>query len=232
MTDLEKKESKRKSDKKYRENNKEYLKEYDRNRDKSKIRTRCQIYYQNNKEIKKEKAKKYRLNNKEKIKKWEIKYCENNVDKLKIRKKNYYENNKEKIKIYRKNNKDKIKQYNNVYIKNRRKTDPLFKLRCNIRNLITLSLIKQGYNKQSRTFEILGCSFEDFKQHLERQFKKGMTWENQGQWHLDHIYPVSLAKDEQELIRLNHYTNFQPMWALENIIKGNKIIPNTQIKLI
>ena len=232
MTDLEKKESKRKSDKKYRENNKEYLKEYDRNRDKIKIRTRSQIYYQNNKEIKKEKAKKYRLNNKEKIKKWEIKYYENNTDKLKIRKKNYYNKNKEKFKIYRKNNKEKIKQYNNVYVKNRRKTDPLFKLTNNIRNLIILSITKQGYKKESKTFKILGCSYEEFKQHLERQFTKEMTWENQGEWHLDHIYPVSLAKDEAELIKLNHYTNFQPMWASENISKGNKIIPNTQIKLI
>jgi hypothetical protein len=59
-----------------------------------------------------------------------------------------------------------------------------------------------------------------------------MTWENQGQWHLDHIYPISLAKNEQEVIKLNHYTNFQPLWAKDNLTKHNKIIPNTQIKLI
>jgi hypothetical protein len=108
----------------------------------------------------------------------------------------------------------------------------LFKLRCNIGKLIRISTIKQGYTKKSKTFEILGCSYEDFKQHLERQFKKGMSWDNQGQWHLDHIYPVSLAKDEADLLRLNHYTNFQPMLALENFSKGNSIIPNTQIKLV
>ena len=59
-----------------------------------------------------------------------------------------------------------------------------------------------------------------------------MNWENQGEWHLDHIYPVSLAKDEQELIKLNHYTNFQPLWAADNLLKGNKVIANTQIKLV
>ena len=141
--------------------------------------------------------------------------------------------NKQKYnKIYNLNNKDKIKEYNLLYFKNRRQIEPLFKLRTNTRNLILNSIKRQGYTKQSKTFEILGCSYEDFKQHVERQFTNGMTWDNQGEWHLDHIYPVSLAKDEQELINLNHYTNFQPMWAAENISKGNKIIPNTQIKLI
>ena len=81
-----------------------------------------------------------------------------------------------------------------------------------------------SYHKNSKTKEILGCSFEKFKVHLEKQFKDDMSWENQGKWHLDHIYPVSLAKDEEELIKLNHYTNFQPLWAFDNISKGNKII--------
>jgi hypothetical protein len=50
-----------------------------------------------------------------------------------------------------------------------------------------------------------------------------MDWNNQGQWHLDHIYPVSLATNETHLIKLNHYTNFQPLWAIDNIKKGNKL---------
>jgi hypothetical protein len=187
---------------KNKEKRKEYYKEYDKNRDKNKIKIRQKINYEKNKEKIKEQVKEYNINNKEKIKEYN--------------------------KTYRKNNKEKI----NINNKNRKKINPLFKLMCNIRTRIRTSIIKKGYTKQSKTYQILGCSYEDFKQHIERQFTKGMTWENQGQWHLDHIYPVSLAKDEQELIRLNHYTNFQPMWALENIIKGKKIIPNTQIKLI
>jgi len=104
-------------------------------------------------------------------------------------------------------------------------------LRYNISSLILRSFKRNGYTKKSQSNKILGCSFEEFKQHLERQFTKGMTWENQGQWHLDHIYPMSLAKDEEEIIRLNHYTNFQPLWAIDNIKKGNKII-NKQLTLI
>jgi hypothetical protein len=51
-----------------------------------------------------------------------------------------------------------------------------------------------------------------------------MSLSNHGQWHLDHIYPVSLAKSQEEIIRLNHYTNFQPLWAEDNIVKGNKVL--------
>jgi hypothetical protein len=87
-----------------------------------------------------------------------------------------------------------------------------------------MSIKGKGYTKKSKTNEILGCSFKEFKQHLELQFTEGMTWNNAGKWHLDHIYPVSLSKDENELIKLNHYTNFQPLWAEDNIRKGNKII--------
>lgn len=148
------------------------------------------------------------------------------------RKEKTKKNKQEYNKIYNLNNKDKIKEYNLLYFKNRRQIEPLFKLRTNTRNLILNSIKRQGYTKQSKTFEILGCSYKEFKQHLERQFTKGMTWQNQGEWHLDHIYPVSLAKDEAEIIKLNHYTNFQPLWAKDNLEKNNKIIPNTQIKLI
>jgi hypothetical protein len=107
--------------------------------------------------------------------------------------------------------------------KQRRQTDPLFKLTGNIRSLIKLSIKNQGYSKKSKTHEILGCDFETFKLHLEKQFTDGMNLCNHGKWHLDHIYPVSLARDEQHLIELNHYTNFQPLWAIDNLKKGNKI---------
>ena len=199
---------------------KEYKKEYDKK------------YNIQNKEKKREKRKKYLLENKEKLKEKKKIYYINNKEKVKEKSKIHYQNNKEEKIKYTKEYRENNKEQRNKYLKNKRDKNPLFKLRCNIRNRILKSIKNNSYSKKSRTFEILGCSYEDFKQHLERQFTKGMTWQNQGEWHLDHIYPVSLAKDEQELIKLNHYTNFQPMWALENTIKGNKIIPNTQIKLI
>ena len=132
--------------------------------------------------------------------------------------------NKEKSKEYKDDNKEKINAYRREYLKKRTSNEPLFKLRRNIGSLIYTSIKRGGYNKKSKSYEILGCSFKDFKIYLEKQFSKGMSWKNSGEWHLDHIYPVSLAKDEEELIKLNHYTNFQPLWAIDNIKKGNKII--------
>jgi hypothetical protein len=207
-----------------------------------KILERTNKYKKDNKEKIKEYRKKYNKNNKEKI----IKYRENNKEKLNEYLKKYYKNNKEKHKEYRKeyyeNNKEKLNEYNkeyrinnkeklNEYKTNKKQTNPLFKLRINISGLIYQSIKKKGFTKRSQTYKILGCTYEEFKIHLENQFTKGMNWENQGEWHLDHIYPVSLAKDEEELYKLNHYTNFQPLWAEDNLKKGNKVIEQ-QLKLL
>jgi hypothetical protein len=80
-----------------------------------------------------------------------------------------------------------------------------------------------GYSKKSRTYEILGCSYEEFKTYIEVQFQYGMSWENYGSWEYDHIIPISSANTEDEIILLNHHTNFQPLWKLDNILKSNKI---------
>ncbi len=176
--------------------------------------------------------KQYRINNVELLKQKEKKIREKNKEYYIKYRQEYYIKNKEKLnkinKEYRIKNKKKI----NRLAVEKRNNNSFLKLKYNTRNLILKSIKKQGYTKNTKTYKILGCTFEEFKQHLENQFTKGMSWENQGKWHLDHIYPISLAKDEKELIRLNHYTNFQPLWAFDNLSKGNKIIDNTQIKLI
>jgi 5-methylcytosine-specific restriction endonuclease McrA len=73
--------------------------------------------------------------------------------------------------------------------------------------------------------EILGCTFEEFKVYLESKFDENMNWENQGSyWQMDHIIPISSAKSEEDVYRLNHYTNFQPLYWKDNLSKGNKIL--------
>ncbi len=185
------------------------------------------IYREENPEKIDKSRKKYRIENADKIKERDKinckKYRLKNKEKIKEKKRKHYLNNSEKIKNksseYSLNNRDKI----NKNIENKKLTNPLFKLRINISKLICVSIKGNGYTKKSKTYQILGCSFEDFKTHLENQFTEGMTWENHGIWHMDHIYPVSRAIDEEHLIKLNHYTNFQPLWAIDNIKKGNKI---------
>ena len=105
--------------------------------------------------------------------------------------------------------------------RDRMKSDPVFKLKRNINRLISQGLRAKGHKKSSRTAAVLGCSFEEFKRHLESQ--SGMSWENYGKgkdkWNVDHHYPQSAAKTEEEVIKLNHYTNLRPMWEPENMSK-------------
>lgn len=71
---------------------------------------------------------------------------------------------------------------------------------------------------------MVGCSWLFLKRHIEKQFSKGMGWNNYGDWHIDHVIPLSSAKSVAELIGLSHFSNLQPMWAIENLSKGAKII--------
>ena len=138
--------------------------------------------------------------------------------------KNRYQENKEtlvkKACAYQKNNLKKIIAQR----KERTELDKVYAIKERVRCLIKQSLRKMNYTKKSKTFEILGCTPEEFKKHIEKQFLKAMSWENRHDWHLDHIVPISLAKNEQEVIKLNHFTNFRPMWATDNISKSNKNI--------
>ena len=73
---------------------------------------------------------------------------------------------------------------------------------------------------------MVGCSPQSLREHIESKFAGGMSWDNYGVngWHLDHIIPLASAKNKEEIIKLNHYTNLQPLWAIENLKKGSQII--------
>lgn len=102
------------------------------------------------------------------------------------------------------------------------KADPLFKLKYSIRLLIRNSLNNLGHSKSEKTESILGCSIVEFKHYIESKFVEGMSWENRSEWHIDHIIPSSSAKTKEDLIKLNHYTNLQPLWQYDNLSKSNK----------
>ena len=156
-------------------------------------------------------------------------YLKLNSDKIKQYKKTYNEKHysvlgiKEQYKEKRKLKKHTENEYQREYVKNRKLNDPLYKMILQIRSGICNNIKKLGYKKNSKTAVILGCSYDDFKVHIENQFTEGMSWDNSGKWHYDHIIPISSAKSEQEVIELNHYTNFQPLWAEDNMQKGNKL---------
>jgi hypothetical protein len=132
------------------------------------------------------------------------------------------ENVRERYKKYAIENKPKIRTRMKLYQQNRVKTDFIFKLGRNIRVLIRDSFKNKNIKKKTKTEIILGCSISEFKKHLEIQFIDGMSWENRHLWHIDHIIPLALAKNEDQLIRLNHYTNLRPLWAKDNLIKSSR----------
>lgn len=139
------------------------------------------------------------------------KYREENKNKINEREKEYYENNKKKIneknKKYREENKDRIKEYNREYRRNRISNDPLFRLRTRMRTLIWTSLKNGGYTKDSKTNDILGCSYEELLEHLNDN-KYGFIYGDDN-LDIDHIIPSSRATSKEELIELNHYSNLQ-----------------------
>lgn len=153
-------------------------------------------------------------------------YYECNKIKILKRGKLYRSTHKKQIQTYgimwRKNNKNRIAKTRQTYRKNRKKYDPNFKLICNLRRRI--HSILDGKSKSQSTIKLLGCSIEKFKIHLEQQFTKGMTWKNYGKWHIDHIIPLSSAKNQQQIEKLFHYSNCQPLWAKDNLKKHNKIL--------
>jgi len=113
--------------------------------------------------------------------------------------------------------------------KEKKKNNDVFRFVCSTRALISISMKKQGYKKNSRSSQILGCDWDVFKTYIERKFIDGMSWENYGKWHLDHIYPISKATSYEMALELNHYTNFQPLWAFDNISKNNKIVEHQRM---
>ena len=181
------------------------------------------------------KDEKYRQERSEYHKNWyqvnkeEIKIYENtNKEKIKENKKRWRLKNKEKIKseynIWRLKNKDKINNNYRTYIKERKLIDSLFKLSLQIRKNILKSFSSKNTSKKSKTKDILGCSFEEFKMYIELKFEPWMNWNNRGLyngelnygWDLDHVIPISSAITEDDIIRLNHYTNFQPLCSHTN----------------
>jgi hypothetical protein len=136
----------------------------------------------------------------------------NKEERNKKRNQRYYNNKKHHISVCVKN--QKIRRSKNHFIR----------MRDSLSGNLYKSCKKNGWSKVSSLNHYIGCDWIFFKSHMEKLFKDGMNWDNYGEWHIDHIIPTSSAQTEESLYKLYHYTNLQPLWAIENIKKGNKII--------
>jgi len=209
--------------KKWYSKNKQWKKEY-RLKYKERDQQTKKLWRLKNKEKINKRNQKWRENNKDKVKNQHFEYYNNNKSNIKKKRKEWYELNKEKIKNYykkyRKNNKIKIRKY----FSNRLKKDYLFKLKNNLRSYIRFSLKRNGFIKNSKTLNILGCTYKEFIIYIESKFESWMSWDNYGKyngelnygWDIDHIIPLSNGKTEEEIYVLNHFTNLQPLCSKIN----------------
>mgnify|MGYP002032530180 CR=1 FL=1 len=135
----------------------------------------------------------------------------------------YYQKNKDKIRDRLKQYRQEHKQERNEYVKNKYKTDINYKLSELLRNRVRKAI--KSYKRPGSAVKDLGCTVQELKDHLELQFKPGMTWDNHGQWHIDHIKPLSIfdLSDPEQFMEACHYSNLQPLWAKDNLSKSNKV---------
>lgn len=153
------------------------------------------------------KKQKYRNANKDLINKKQAVYCQNNPEKVKLSKLNYRLANKSRIRDYaRKSYRENIQ----------------FRLRSILRNRLFHAINRN--QKVASAVASLGCTVEFLKAYLESKFKPGMSWKNYGEWHIDHIKPLSSfdLTDLGQFKEACHYSNLQPLWAIDNLKKGAK----------
>ena len=136
----------------------------------------------------------------------------------------YRKRNPEYTKVWISNNKEIIRKTSKQYRVNKRKVDPLFKFSCDVRTLIGGSFRRRNCKKPIKTEQILGCSIKEFQEYIISKCPEGITLDNfnMHEYHIDHVIPLSTANSEEEVIKLCHYTNLQPLWCKDNLMKSNK----------
>lgn len=199
-----------------------------------KMKTYSSEYYSENKD----KKDKYVIDNKDRISKYQKEWRENNKDHILNHRKDYYEENKEEVKkksrdAYNKtiednpnfhkeryekmkNNEDsyvKFKKYRKEY---KKKNPHLFLCRSIVRSVLR----RIDRRKEKSTFELLGYSSYELKLHMEGLFTELMSWENYGEWHIDHIKPVIDFDKGTPLCIINSLSNLRPLWSTSRIING------------
>ena len=185
-------------------------------------------YYAANRDKIREKHAYYRVANSDKSTKRHAKYYAANRDKIRKQQAEHYAANSDKSaerhaeyqSEYCANHREERRGYE----RNRRANDIQYRLACNLRSRLNTAI--KNNQKTGSAVRDLGCTTAELKEHLEDQFQPGMSWNNYGEWHIDHIKPLNAfnLENRKELLEACHYTNLQPMWGSENISKGNKIL--------
>lgn len=153
----------------------------------------------------------YRARNRDVLRNRSAAWRAKNPDRLRESQRAYYQRNRQS-------------RIDDVVVRERARlrSEPLFAFKKQVRCLVRDAVARGGFAKSTKTASILGCSWAEFAAHIERQFLPGMTWQNRGEWHIDHIVALATAKTEADVLALNHFTNLRPMWGPDNLKKGAK----------
>jgi len=111
----------------------------------------------------------------------------------------------------------------NARLRERRATDPLYALKGRLRDRVHKAFKRKGFKKSTKTAIMLGCTYEEFKAHIESKFLPGMSWANFSGCHIDHTVPLDAAVTEDDVYALNHFTNLRPMWGPDNLAKNDTL---------
>lgn len=180
-----------------------------------------------------EKAKAYIDENKERLNQQKRYYYNINRDALLAKRREKHP--PKRIKLTEDERKRRRKAAEKKRLSLKWKTDPVYRATQNMRNRIREAVKMQKGYKIDSSVKLLGCTVREFRSHLEKQFKKGMNWDNYGitGWHIDHVIPVASfdLSDPIQQRQCFHYTNLQPLWAMDNIRKSDKIIQPIQMRI-
>ena len=170
----------------------------------------------------KEIQRRYRQKHRKELREKTRRYREENPETVRGWRERYKETATQKSLEWQKKNRGRANEIRASYVNRREKRDPVYRLLRRLRTRIWYAL--RAGSKSETTIELVGCSMPELREHLEKQFKPGMTWENYGPvWHVDHRKPCaqfdfSIPSHRQECF---HWTNLQPLFAGENIKKGD-----------
>lgn len=169
-------------------------------------------YHEENREKLCARAKDWYWSNRDRARKAAREWREKNIDYSRAKRKEQYWSDPESA-----------RKASVQYTLDRLQTDPLFRFKMRCRKRIWAAFNENGYSKKTKSFELIGCTPDELVEHIESQFTDGMGWHNYGEWHVDHIIPFASATCEEGVARLCHYTNLQPLWAVDNIRKSARL---------
>lgn len=188
--------------------------EQKRHRDRETARAR----YALNREKERERTRAWREANRDKARAATRRWHEENKTDRNARNKRWREENPDAERQRKKAWRTKNPEYHRV----RMQTDVFYRISKVVRNRLTNALRAKGIAKTSSSAELIGCSVEELKAHLEGQFQAGMSWANHGEWHVDHKRALAAfdLSDPTQMAEACHFTNLQPLWAVDNLRKG------------